>query len=83
MAELTKTGPYGIANPQQSVYGDTITIFANIAGATGSTYTTNLASILKVTTSPGSLVTAVSVSGGTITFTSSGPMNEPIQIIAR
>lgn len=83
MAELTKTGPYGITNPQQSVIGDQILISANIAGATGSTYTTNIASILQVQTSPGSLVTSVTVSGGTITFASSGPMNEVISIRGR
>lgn len=83
MAELTKTGPYGVTNPQQSVVGDQIKITANIAGVTGSTYTTNLASILKVDTTPGTLVTSVTVSGGTVTFNSSNTMNEVVAIWGR
>lgn len=68
MAELTKT------KVLQSVMGDQQKIVATVSGVTGSTYHTGLANINKVDLSPGSLITAVAFSGGTVTFTSSGPM---------
>jgi hypothetical protein len=72
MAELTK------AAVRQSVLGDQIKITATITGASGSTYTTNLANLFKADTSPGTAVTAVAFSGGTATFTSSGNMTGEI-----
>lgn len=75
MAELTKT------KVRQSVMGDQQKITATINGVTGSTYNTNLANIFKVDLSPGSLITAVSFSGGIVTFTSSGPMVDEIVAI--
>lgn len=68
MAELTKT------KVRQSVLGDQQKITATVSGVTGSTYATNLANLFIADTSPGSLITAVTFSGGTATFTSSGPM---------
>jgi len=72
MAELTKTKIH------QSVMGDQQKITVTVNGVTGSTYATGLANLFKADTSPGSLITAVTFSGGTATFTSSAPMVDEI-----
>lgn len=66
MAELTKT------KVVQSVFGDQVSITATVTGASGSTYTTNLANLLQVVTSPGTAITGFSFSGGTATLTTGG-----------
>lgn len=66
MAELTKT------SVRQSVMGDQIKITSTVTGASGSTYTTNLANLFKADISPGSVITGVTFSGGTATFTTGG-----------
>ena len=66
MAELTKT------KVVQSVFGDEISIIATVTGASGSTYTTNLATLLMCLTSPGTAITGATFSGGTATLTTGG-----------
>ncbi len=66
MAELTKT------KIRQSVMGDQQKITATVTGATGSTYTTNLANLFMLDTSPGTAVTSVTFSGGTATLNTGG-----------
>ena len=68
MAELTKT------KVRASVVGDQRKITATITGVTGSTYKTGYNNLYQCDLSAGSLITAVTFSGGTATFTSSGPM---------
>lgn len=72
MAEYTKT------KVKQSVMGDQQKITMTIAGATGSTISTNLANLFIMDTSPGTTITAVSFSGGTATITSSAPITAEI-----
>lgn len=76
MAEFTKT------KIRQSVMGDQIKITLSIAGATGSTITTNLANLFLMDTSPGTVITAVTFSGGTATVTTSGTITSPAEIVA-
>lgn len=76
MAEYTKT------KIRQSVMGDQQKITMSISGTTGSTITTNLANLFIMDTSPGTVITAVSFSGGTATVTTSAPITSPAEIIA-
>jgi hypothetical protein len=76
--------------PTRHIFGDCAVRFFTISGASGSTLATGMSSILFATnqqsTAAGtaSLITAISVSGGTLTFTSSAPMvTEVIMVIAR
>jgi hypothetical protein len=76
--------------PDRQVTGGIVTRFYNISGASGSTLTTSIANILFVdiqqSTAAGtiSLITSFSVSGSTITFTSSAPMvTEKVAVTGR
>jgi hypothetical protein len=78
------------AQPYRHIFGDCAVRFFNISGASGSTLATGMQSIqfvaVQQSTAAGtaSLVTAFSISGGTITFTSSNPMvTEIVMVIAR
>ena len=86
MAALTLTGPYSSPSIIKSVVGDQQKVTANIAGPTGSTWSLNFASLIKVDLGPGSLVTSVSVAGTqplVITFNSSNTMNEVVSVWCR
>lgn len=85
MAAVTQAG-----QPQRHVIGDLVVRFFTVSGASGSTLPTGMSNILFATnqqsTAAGtiSLITAMSILGGTITFTSSAPMvSEVIMVIAR
>lgn len=85
MAAVTQAG-----QPQRHVIGDLVVRFFTVSGASGSTLATGMVNILFATnqqsTAAGtiSLITAMAISGGTITFTSSAPMvSEVIMVIAR
>lgn len=85
MAAVTQSGA-----PTRHVIGDLVVRFFNVSGATGSTLDTLMKQILFITnqqsTAAGtiSLITAISLSGSTATFTSSAPMvNEVIMVIGR
>lgn len=75
MAAVTLTG-----NSERHVSGDLVDRYFTVSGASGSTLTTGQSQIKFVTiqqsTAAGtiSLITSFSISGGTITFTSSAPM---------
>lgn len=90
MAAVTINQTPPISPPGRHVLGDLVVKFFNVSGVTGSTLATGLINIQFFTnqqsTSAGtiSLITAMSQSAGTITFTSSGPMvNEVIMVVAR
>ncbi len=81
---------FGTPAPQRHVIGDLVIKFFVISGASGSTLPTGLGNILWAGNQPftqagtASLLTGLSVSGGTITLTSSAPMvNEVIMVISR
>lgn len=85
MAAVTITGQF-----ERHITGDLATRFYQVSGVTGSTLATGVAQIkfvdIQQSTAAGtiSLITSFSVSGGTVTFTSSGPMvTEIIQVIGR
>jgi hypothetical protein len=85
MAAVTQAG-----QPQRHVIGDLVMRIFTVSGASGSTLATGMTNILFTTnqqsTAAGSisLITAMSVSGQTITFTSSSTMvSEVIMVIAR
>lgn len=88
MANVTvsSTGPI----PQRHIMGDLAMRTFKISGISGSTLPTGMANIqfyiVQQSTAAGtiSLITAVSVAGGTLTFTSSGPMvNEVVAVFGR
>jgi hypothetical protein len=85
MAAVTQAG-----QPQRHVIGDLVVRFFTVSGATGSTLATGMSNILFATnqqsTAAGSisLITAIAVSGGQLTITSSNTMvSEVIMVIAR
>ena len=85
MAAVTQAG-----QPQRHVIGDLVLRTFQISGVTGSTLDTGMSNIqfvdIQQSTAAGtiSLITAFSVSGGRITFTSSAPMvSEVVQVMAR
>ncbi len=85
MAAVTQAG-----QPQRHVIGDLVVRFFTVSGVTGSTLYTGMQNILFATnqqsTAAGtiSLITAIAVSGGQLTLTSSAPMvTEVIMVIAR
>lgn len=86
MAQVT----IGTPAPQRFVIGNLVMKFFVVNGASGSTLPTGEAGIIwaDAQSSPqaggASLVTGITVSGSTVTITSSAPMvNEVIQVIAR
>jgi len=86
MAQVTQ----GTPAVQRHIFGDCVAKFYVISGATGSTLITGDINILFVANQPftqagtASLITGISNSGGTLTFTSSAPMvNEVIEVISR
>lgn len=86
MAAVTQAG-----QPQRHVIGDLVVRFFTVSGATGSTLDTGMVNILFATpqqsTAAGSisLITAMAISGGRITFTTGGGamVTEVIMVIAR
>jgi hypothetical protein len=85
MAAVTQAG-----QPQRHVIGDLVVRFFTVSGASGSTLATGMSNILFATnqqsTAAGSisLITAIAVSGGQLTITSSNTMvSEVIMVIAR
>ncbi len=85
MAAVTQAG-----QPQRHVIGDLVVRFFTVSGASGSTLATGMSNILFVTnqqsTAAGSisLITAIAVSGGQLTISSSSTMvTEVIMVIAR
>lgn len=85
MAQVTITG-----QPQRHIIGDLALRIFKVSGASGSTLPTGLRNILYVaiqqSTAAGSasLITSFSVSGGTITFTSSNTMaSEVVAVYSR
>lgn len=90
MAAVTINQTPPILAPARHVIGDLSTRFYNISGASGSTLVVPFSQILWLDTQPfttagtASLITGISLSGQTVTFTSSAPMvNEIIQVIGR
>ena len=86
MAQVT----YSTPKPLRHILGDLAVKFFVVSGASGSTLPTGLQQILFATqqafTQAGtaSLLTGLSISGSTITLTSSGPMvREVIMVIGR
>lgn len=81
---------FGSTNqPQRHVVGDLIERYFTINGPSGSTLATGMINIVWAEMQPfclagtASLITGISVSGGTLTFTSSGTMvNEVICVSA-
>jgi len=72
------------------VFGDCVTRFFTVSGASGSTLVTGQKNVLFVANQPftkagtASLITGIAESGGTLTFTSSNDMvNEVIEVISR
>lgn len=79
MAAVTQT-----SKPQRHVVGDLVLRVFTFTGTTGQTLDTGMQNIQWVGVEPGSLVTAIAISGGTITFTSSAPMTgEVVLVLAR
>ena len=85
MAAVTLGSP----SPSRHVWGDQVVRFFVVSGASGSTINTGMVGIVWAENQPftqagtASLINGLSVSGGTITLTSSAPMvNEVIQVIA-
>jgi hypothetical protein len=81
---------FGTPATQRFVIGNLVMKFFVVNGASGSTLPTGLQGIVWVEPQPfvqagtASLITALTVAGGTITFTSSSTMvNEVIQVIGR
>jgi hypothetical protein len=81
---------FGTPAVQRHVVGDLVVKFFVVNGASGSTLPTGIASLLFVAPQPfcqagtASLITGLSVSQGTITFTSSNTMvNEVVMVIGR
>ena len=86
MANVT----FGTPVAQRHVLGDLVTKYFVINGASGSTLATGMSDLLwwDVQQYPqgggASVITNITQSGGTLTFTSSGPMvNEVIQVVGR
>lgn len=80
----------GTPAPQRFVIGNLVLKIFVVNGASGSTLVTGMLGIVWADpqASPqaggASLITGLTVSGGTITFTSSAPMvNEVVQVFAR
>lgn len=79
MAAVTVNTP-----PLMSVTGDRRDfIYPSITGATSNTLTVPLTVIYKVNTTIGTAITAISVTGNVITFTSGTITAETIQVIGK
>ncbi len=82
---------FGTPPQTRHVFGDCAVRFFVVNGASGSTLATGMSQILFVAPQPfcqagtASLITGLTVSGGTITFTTGGGamVNEVIEVIAR
>lgn len=86
MAAVTLATP----NPQRFVIGNLVLKIFVVNGASGSTLVTGMSGIVWVDAQSfpqgggASVITNITASGGTITFTSSGTMvNEVIQVMGR
>lgn len=86
MAAVTITN-----TPSRHIWGDCAVRIFNVSGATGSTLATGLLNILFVAPQPfclagtASLITGLSFSGGTVTFTTAGGamVNEVVIVVGR
>ena len=79
MAAVTVTN-----TPTRHVLGDVVMRVFSVTGASGSTLDTGMKQILSTLVEPGTSITAISDSGGTLTFTSSGAMTaQKVVVLAR